>query len=517
MLHEQNNDNNLTENKNNFSSEETESNNNSKFNSENNKKPKDNFKVFTLYKNLVKKELPKYSNIETQIDTDKNLLKDYYKINPIFNDILEQSSVVYAFKNGFKKFFFGPEGYITRKSVDLRKFYRALKPKKIDWNKKLYIGSFDVFDSLGGLSAFNKRLKNSQKRIIRLNGNFDLTNPKLFKMKKAYKNFTKKLSLKNDDINNDNNNDNKIINFNINSEKNSAKFKRYSLLTKNPNLFLDYKNNLIQDNTLRITLDKNHRRKNTEINFKNHETLEKLLNLNSISNNTNNTQSNFFAMPNIKSIPKINLFNKTYNKKNIKENLLIKEKEESPKKNVIENYTSKPMKFSEYFKQKNKLKKYVNLFNKSFSKKIYSSNNSNNKIRDSLNNFKVKNEKYVKNKKKYFKKKMQEPYNEFKEDSKNEEIFQNFAKNVDFSNFKAISSKDKKNDKINNFNMAYSFKVSLGGNVPVKDFIKKFKKKKEKEKENKLLKSIRINFGTNSKIIRNLTISLDSIKKKYNY
>jgi len=65
--------------------------------------------------------------------------------------------------------------------------------------------------------------------------------------------------------------------------------------------------------------------------------------------------------------------------------------------------------------------------------------------------------------------------------------------------------------------MAYSFKVSLGGNVPVKDFIKKFKKKKEKEKENKLLKSIRINFGTNSKIIRNLTISLDSIKKKYNY
>ena len=32
--------------------------------------------------------------------------------------------------------------------------------------------------------------------------------------------------------------------------------------------------------------------------------------------------------------------------------------------------------------------------------------------------------------------------------------------------------------------MAYSFKVSLGGNVPVKDFIKKYKKKKEKEKEN---------------------------------
>ena len=120
-------------------------------------------------------------------------------------------------------------------------------------------------------------------------------------------------------------------------------------------------------------------------------------------------------------------------------------------------------------------------------------------------------------KNKYFNKKIQEPYNEFKEDSKHEENFQNFAKNVDFSNLNTISSKDKKNDKINTINMAYSFKVSLGSNVPVKEFIKKFKKKKEKEKENKLLKSVRKNFKINSKIIHNLTISLDDIKKKYNY
>ena len=503
----------LTENKNNFSSEETESNNDSKFNTENNKKAKDNFKVFTLYKNLVNKELPKYSNIETQIDTDKNLLKDYYKLNPMFKDTLEQSSVVYAFKNGFKKIFFGPDGYITKKSIELRKFYRSFKPRKIDLNKKLYIGSFDLFDSLGGLSAFNKRLKNSQKKIIRLNGNFDLTNPQLMKMRKTYKNFTKKLSQENEDI------EDKIFdvnNMNINSEKNVTKFHRYSLLAKNNNLFLDYKNNLIPDNSLKISLNKNHLRKNTEISFKNHETLEKFLNLNSLTN-TNNTQPKFFEFPNIKPIPKINIFNKAYNKKNIKENLLVKEKEENTKKNIIENYTSKPIKFTEYFKEKNKLKKCVNLFNKSFSKKIYSSNNSNNKIRDSLNKFIIKNEKYVKKKNKYFKKKMQEPYNEFKEDSKNEENFQNFAKNVDFSNFKSITKKDKKNDKINNFNMAYSFKVSLGGNVPVKEYIKKFKKKKEKEKENKLLKSIRKNFRENSKIIRNLTISLDNIKKKYNY
>ena len=126
------------------------------------------------------------------------------------------------------------------------------------------------------------------------------------KMKKAYKNYSKKLS----SLTNDNT-ENKISNENNkNSDKNLTKFQRYSLNTKNPNLFLDYKKNLIPDNTLRIALDKNYRRKNTAINFKNYETLEKFLNLNGISNNT---QSKFFEMPNIKPKPKINTFNKTYN------------------------------------------------------------------------------------------------------------------------------------------------------------------------------------------------------------
>ena len=503
--------NNLTENKNDSFSEENETNNISKLNTGNNKKTKDNLKAFSLYKNLLNKEMPNYSNIERKIDTDKNLIKNYYEMYPIFKDSLEQNSLIYTFKNGFKKLFFGPDGYVTKRSIALRKYYKSLQPKKIDLNEKLYIGSLDLFDSLGNLSSFNKRLKYSQKKIIRLHGNFDLTNSNLVKMRKTYKNFSKRLKKLNGDIKN------KILNLNenMNPEKNNTKFQRYSLLNKNPNLFLDYKKNLIIDNSLKLSLDKNHHsRKNTEINFKNRETIEKYTNLNSI---TNRTQSKFFEIPNIKPISKANLFNKTYNNKNIKKNILIKEKEENTKKNVIENYTSKPINFSEYFKQKNQLKKCVNTYKQSLDKKIFTSNNSNTKIRDSLTKFIINNEKYVKNKKKYFKKKMQEPYNEFKEDSKNEENFQNFAKNVDFSNFNAITSKDKKKDKINNFNMAYSFKVSIGSDVPVKEYIKKFKKNKEKEKENKLLKSVRKNFKINSKIIHNLTISLDDIKKKYNY
>ena len=497
---------NLTENKNDSSSEEKETENNHKFNTEN------NFKIFSLYKNLLKKEMPKYSNIETQIDTDKNLIKNYYEMVPIFRDSIEQNSIIYTFKNGFKKLFFGPDGFVTRKSMALRKFYKSFQPKKLNVHEKLYMGSMDLFDTLGNLSSFNKRLKNSQKKIILINGNFDLTNIRLMKMRRTYKKFSKKLMSKSENVKMKISDEN-----NINSEKKSKKFQRFSLLNKHHNLFLDYKNNLIPDNSLKISLDKNNRRKTTEINFKNRETLDKISNINS----TNNTQSKFFEFPNIKLIPKTSLFNKTYNNtnKNIKSKIFFKEveKEENKKKKAIENYSSKPINFYEYFKQKNQLKKYVNTFQKSFNKQLYSSNNSNNKIRDSLNNFIIKNQKYVVKKNKYFNKKIQEPYNEFKEDSKHEENFQNFAKNVDFSNLNTISSKDKKNDKINTINMAYSFKVSLGSNVPVKEFIKKFKKKKEKEKENKLLKSVRKNFKINSKIIHNLTISLDDIKKKYNY
>ena len=53
-------------------------------------------------------------------------------------------------------------------------------------------------------------------------------------------------------------------------------------------------------------------------------------------------------------------------------------------------------------------------------------------------------------------------------------------------------------------NMA-SFKIRLGNNIPIREYIKKMKKKKEKEKEQKILKSVKFQFKKNSKIIHNLT------------
>ena len=92
--------------------------------------------------------------------------------------------------------------------------------------------------------------------------------------------------------------------------------------------------------------------------------------------------------------------------------------------------------------------------------------------------------------------------------------------NDDFNKEKGLSTMLQDSlglEKMNTINMAYTFRVWFEANVHVKDFLKKFKRKKEKEKENKILKSVRLHFNTNSKIIHNLTISLDDIKKKYNY
>ena len=530
---------NLTENKNNSYHEDNIKNYNNNINN-----------LFSLYNNFfikknrynttsknkkpnyqIEKEImPKYSNIHTQIKNDKDLLKDIYQGDPILKESIRESHAINIFKEGFKKLFFGPNGLVTRKNIALKKFYKSFRAKKVNFNEKLYIGSMDLFESLGNSTNYNKRLKSNQRRIISINGNFDMTNPRQMKIRKTYRNLHKKIAgISKDKIKE------KKLNDNINSENNKIKNKRFSqIYNKSSNLFLDYKNNLFPDSALKLSLNKRRKttRQNTDMNFL---FQKKSINISAVNKSNNNSQNNkLSSISNIKPIPNSKLFiNSVQNSlsknqtnksiKNLKKEISKKEnnnenknKNKNKNKNEIETYISKSINFEKYFKQKKEFKKYVDSFKKSMDKKIVSSNNSNNKIRDKINRFIIKKEKYVLKTNKYFIKKIEEPYDEFKEDSKKEEDFQNFAKNVDFSN-KALSSQDKRKDKINTINMAYTFRVGFEANVPVKEFLKKFKRKKEKEKENKILKSVRLHFNTNSKIIHNLTISLDDIKKKYNY
>ena len=513
-------------------------------------------KIFSLYNNFLMNEnhhnsaqrknfinkpkeiLPEYSNIKTRIETDKNLFNKIYEDDPIFKSVMERKTLVNVFTKRFKNVFFGPRGWVTRKSVAMKKYYKSMKPKKVNFFDKLSLGSMSLFDSLGESSAYNKRLKSSLKKLIQIRGNFDLNKMNMVKLKTNKKKFSwKKLRFLNESIKNKNEN--------MNSGIDKIKNKRFSQFYKSPNLFLDYKNNLIQDNNTSASLIKG-RKSTKQVTHLNFLRFKNLINISESNNNNskiNNNSSNniddekenisqnkkISDNSNIGPIPNKNLFIKTFqnfqekkNKpliKNLKKEILKteynKDKNINIKKKLIEDYTSKPINFTKYFKQKKEIKNYVNSFEKSFNKKLFSSNNSNQLIKDRLNNFIIKKEKYVIKKNKYFRKKMEEPYNEFKEDAKNEEKFKNFAKNVDFSNNLFLT--DKKDGKIKTFNMFYNYKVRVGGDIPIKEYLKDLKRKKEKEAENKLLKSVRLHFKANSRIIHDLTISLDDIKKKYNY
>ena len=532
----QNNNYNLTENKNDsffekFRKTSTDNNPNKIFSLYNNFLIKENRYNYTHKNNIHNKPkeiLPEYSNIKTRIETDKNLFDKIYEDDPIFKSVMDRKTLVNIFTKGFKNIFLGPRGLITKKSVFMKKYYKSLKPKKVNFHDKLFIGSMSLFDSLGESSAHNKRLKSNFKKMIQMHGNFDLNKINSVNLKQNKKNFVgKKLEISNEGNN---------------LENNKRKNKRFSQFYKSHNLFLDYKNNLIQDNNTSASLIKARKstRQVTHLNFLRFKNLINIsesnnnnskINNNSSNNNNDDENKNISQkkiipdISNLEPIPNKNLFIKTFQNskekkiKNFKKEIL-KTEENTDKKNnknkkLIEDYASKPINFAKYFKQKKEIKNYVNSFEKSFNKKLFSSKNSNQLIKERLNNFIIKKEKYVIKKNKYFRKKMQEPYNEFKEDSKNEEKFKNFAKNVDFSNNNFLS--DKKDDKIKTYNMFYNYKVRTGGNIPVKEYLKDIKRKKEKEKENKLLKSVRLHFKANSKIIHDLTISLDDIKKKYNY
>jgi len=178
---------------------------------------------------------------------------------------------------------------------------------------------------------------------------------------------------------------------------------------------------------------------------------------------------------------------------------------------------------TEYSFTKNKKKKFEGIqeIKLSLKNKIDSTIFPNKKIERNINNFIDVNKKYVSQKKKLLKTKMKEELFELKEDIKNTGNYNELAKNVDFSDVKTFSPID--NHRVNNriktnsFNLLFRYKSKLQKNVPVREFLKGLEKIKEKQNENKYLTSVRKNFKKNFRVIHNLTIDLDHIKKKYNY
>ena len=170
----------------------------------------------------------------------------------------------------------------------------------------------------------------------------------------------------------------------------------------------------------------------------------------------------------------------------------------------------------------NKKKKFEGIqeIKLSLKNKIDSTISPNKKIERNLYNFIDANKKYESQKKKILKTKIKEEFFELKEDIKNTGNYNELAKNVDFSDIKSFSPRHNhrvNKIKTNSFNFVFKYKSKLQKNVPIKEFLKGLDKIKEKQNENKFLTSVRKNFKKNFRVIHNLTIDLDHIKKKYNY
>ena len=579
-----------------------------------------NPKYFHLYKNFLIKEnyqknafikeiMPDYADIESQIKKKIVNVRDLYAIDPLFREMQSVNSfAMNLFKKGFREMFFGPKGIVTKKSSELRSYHKSFE-SKIDLNTKIFAGSLDYYDYLSDYNSFFERLKNSRKKMLKINGNFTITNNMQEKMHAAYleyekkreKNKKKKKLLlkkqKNNSINfskhNKNNREIKTVDIKNNTKtnfynktdtkirnmKNAILFNKMSESNKmltTQNLFLNYKKNSENINKLKplykmnFTSYKNinnslKARKNSIVSENENndfpeirESKKHFTNLTTINDtNQNNISTKIVFYPNLlrkidfkkkntftlyhpvdfddkndktkKSLNSSNSLSKSKLNEKINDKLTLN-------KNQIENYISnnnksnKSIKSShpsltgtESLKINNKKIKISELkdIKLSLKNKIESTITPNMKIENSLNNFIEVNKRYENNKKKLLDKKIKLELIQLKNDVQNIGNYIEMAKHVDFSDFKTFSPEDnhkvRKRVKPNSMNLAFSFKSRLQKDVPVKEFIQSLEKAKEKEKENKYLKNIRKNVKNNFRVIHNLTINLEHIKKKYNY
>jgi len=580
-----------------------------------------NPKYFHLYKNFLIKEnyqknafikeiMPDYADIESQIKKKIVNVRDLYAIDPLFREMQSVNSFAMSlFKKGFREMFFGPKGIVTKKSSELRSYHKSFE-SKIDLNTKIFAGSLDYYDYLSDYNSFFERLKNSRKKMLKINGNFTITNNMQEKMHAAYLEYEKKREKykkkkklllkkqKNNSINaskhNKNNQEIKTVDIKSNTKtnfynktdtkirnmKNTILFNKMSKSNKmltTQNLFLNYKKNSENINKLKplykmnFTSYKNinnnslKARKNSIVSENENndfpeirESKKHFTNLTTINDtNQNNISTKTVFYPNLlrkidfkkkntftlyqpvdfddkndktkKSLNSSNSLSKSKLNEKINDKLTIN-------KNQIENYISNNNKSNksirsshpsltgtESLKINNKKIKISELkdIKLSLKNKIESTITPNMKIENSLNNFIEVNKRYENNKKKLLDKKIKLELIQLQKDVQNIGNYTEMAKHVDFSDFKTFSPEDnhkvRKRVKPNSMNLAFSFKSRLQKDVPVKEFIQSLEKVKEKEKEDKYLKNIRKNVKNNFRVIHNLTINLEHIKKKYNY
>ena len=205
--------------------------------------------------------MPEYIDIERQITKKLRDMRSFFDIkNTIFKAMQSENSYTLClFRKGFQKLFFGPKGIVTKKSPDLRRYYKSFENDS-ELNAKIYAGSLDYYDFLCNVkNSFDERLNFSNKKRLEIGGNFSISNSNAEKLHAEYLEFDKKRKLKkllNNKKNNNkisNNNikninfmkSNKNINSNIENNYNVQKNKQKKRIN---NLFLNYKENNVNKN-----------------------------------------------------------------------------------------------------------------------------------------------------------------------------------------------------------------------------------------------------------------------------
>ena len=584
------------------------------------------FKNFLIKENyqkncFLKEIMPEYSDIESQIKKKINQVRYFYDIDPLFREMQSNNTfTMNLFRKGIRRMFFGPKGIVTKKSSDLKNYYKSFY-SDIDLNSKIYAGSLDYYDFLSGYNSFFERLKSSRKKILKLSGNFAIANTTSDKLRAAYTEYTKKrkknsILLKRNKNNiieiNKPNSINQKIDIKNKTENNffnktHSKYKSKKNISpldkskqsseikinKRNNIFLNYKksteykkknetlskvrtsfklsnknsnknsisiktseNNIINISNIQkteiypnIRENKKYYTNKTTINDEDQNEDLTIISkpfLNPFNSpNINTKRKNTFVLntpvkllddKNIKSDKNLRFSNSSKNKKkkkkiqidNIDYNKSIKNSDSESlniintnnDNNINSNNINTPIKFKN--NSKKKLTESIKELKLSLKKKINLTEPSNKEVEDSLNKFIfITTKDYDLKKMNLFNQKMEKELIDLKEVSKSIEKFNEMAKKVDFSDFKSFSPRDNQLIKIRkkptSYNLAFSYKTRYLKNVPVREFIQSIDELKDKKKQKRLVKNIRAHVKNNFRVIHNLAINLEHLKKKYNY
>ena len=152
-----------------------------------------------FFVNKKKEILPSYTNIKERIEEGRKDIKSKFNIeSTLFREIQLKDLVSYSnFAKKISQYFFGPNGIITKRNINLKKFHKSREKKqKENFNTKIYAGTWLYLDENPKYTRFLARLKSNRKKILNIGGNFSTEDDYAQKLHNTYLKGSRKNKLK---------------------------------------------------------------------------------------------------------------------------------------------------------------------------------------------------------------------------------------------------------------------------------------------------------------------------------